>query len=72
MQFQNTPKFFLVKTFKRHYYKVRDIAEILAMSNGSFSFSCSFKKDKGLQSKVETTPDDETTIRFVVLMRLCG
>lgn len=67
MQFQYTPQF-LIKTFKRHYHKVRDIAEKLAASNGSFSFSYSFKKDQGLESKVQT-PDDETTIRFVVLMR---
>ena len=67
MQFQSTPQF-LIKSFKRHYHKVKEVAEILAASNGSFSFSYSFKKDKALQSKVET-PDDETTIRFVVLMR---
>jgi hypothetical protein len=66
MQFQNTPQF-LVKTFKRHYHKARDVADILAASTGSFSFSYSFSKDK-MQSKVET-PDDDATIRFIVLMR---
>lgn len=67
MQFQNTPQF-LIRTFKRHYHKVRAVVEILAASNGSFSFSYSFKKDEGMQSKVET-PDEEATIRFIVLMR---
>jgi len=67
MQFQNTPQF-LIKSFKRHYHKVKEVDEILAARNGSFSFSYSFKKDEAPQSKVET-PDDETTIRFVVLMR---
>ena len=66
MQFLYTPQF-LVKTFKRHYHKVRDIAEILAESSGSFSFQYSLSKDT-MQSKVET-PNDEATIRFVVLMR---
>src|SRR5258708_18702010 len=68
MQFQITPQF-LVKSFKRHYHKVKEVAEILVASNGSFSFSYSYKKDEALQSKVET-PDDETTMRLVVLMRL--
>src|SRR5258706_6308077 len=66
MQFQNTPQF-LIKTFKRHYRKVKEVAEILTASGGSFSFKYSFKKDT-MQSKVET-PNDEATIRFVVLMR---
>ena len=67
MQFQYTPQL-LVKAFKRHYYKVSDIAKKLAASNGKFSFSFSYNKDKGQEAKVET-PDDEMSIRFVVLMR---
>jgi HNH endonuclease len=67
MQFQIPPQF-LIKSYKRHYHKVKEVAEILAASNGSFSFSYSYKKDEAFQSKVET-PDDETTLRFVVLMR---
>ena len=66
MQFQNSP-LFLIKTFKRHYRKVKEVAEILAASSGSFSFKYSFQKDN-MQSKVET-PNDEATTRFVVLMR---
>jgi hypothetical protein len=66
MQFQNTPQF-IIKSFKRHYRKVKEVAEILAASSGSFSFKYSIQKDN-MQSKVET-PNDEATIRFVVLMR---
>src|SRR5258708_32877438 len=62
-----TSTLFLIKTFKRHYRKVKEVAEILATSSGSFSFKYSFQKDN-MQSKVET-PNDEATIRFVVLMR---
>src|SRR6266567_4393189 len=66
MQFQNTPQF-LIRSFKRHYRKVKEVAEILAVSNGSFSFKYSFDKDN-MQSQVKT-PNDEATIRLVVLMR---
>ncbi len=66
MQFQNTPQF-LVRSFKRHYRKVKEVAELLAASNGSFSFKYSYEKGN-LQTKLET-PNDEATIRFVVLMR---
>jgi hypothetical protein len=66
MQFQNTPQF-LIRSFKRHYRKVKEVAEILAASNGSFSFKYSFDKDN-MQSQVKT-PNDEATIRLVVLMR---
>ncbi len=66
MQFQNTPQF-LVKSFKRHYHKVKEVAEILAESDGSFTFQYT-SKEGILQTKLET-PNDEATIRFVVLMR---
>ncbi len=66
MQSQNSP-LFLIKTFKRHYRKVKEVAEILAASSGSFSFKYSILKDN-MRSKVET-PNDEATTRFVVLMR---
>src|SRR5260370_13413022 len=66
MQFQGTPQF-IIKSFKRHFYKVKEITEILAKSDGSLSFGYTYKEGI-LQSQIET-PNDEATIRLVVLMR---
>ncbi len=66
MQSQNTPQF-LIKSFKRHYRKVKDVADLLAASHGSFSFTYSYKQGN-LQTTLET-PNEEATLRFVVLMR---
>jgi HNH endonuclease len=66
MEFQNTPQF-LIKSFKRHYHKVEEVTELLAKSAGSFTFQYSYKK--GILETKNETPNDELTIRFVVLMR---
>lgn len=66
MQFQNTPQF-IIKSFKRHFYKVKEVAELLAKSDGSLSFGYTYKEGI-LQTKIET-PNDDATIRLVVLMR---
>ncbi len=66
MQYQNTPQF-IVKSFKRHYRKVKKVAELLAKNDGALKFQYTYENGN-LQSKLET-PNDEVTIRLVVLMR---
>lgn len=66
MQFQNTPQF-IVKAFKRHYRKVKEVAEILVRSEKSLTFQYIYENGT-LQTKLET-PNDEATVRLVVLMR---
>ncbi len=66
MQLQNTPQF-IVRSFKRHFRKVKEVAEILAASEGSFSFQYNYQEGT-VQARNET-PNDDATIRFVVLMR---
>jgi hypothetical protein len=60
----HTPTVF--RAFKRHYHKVREIADVLA-SKGPFNLQINFDKNT-LQAEFKT-PDHEGTIRFVVLMR---
>lgn len=66
MQFQSTPQF-IVKSFKRHFYKVKEVGEQLAKSDGSLKFEYTYEKGT-VQTKIET-PNDDATIRLVVLMR---
>jgi len=54
------------KAFKRQFHKVRKVYDILS-TKGSFGFQIKTVKDK-LMMKTHT-PDESTTIRFVVLMR---
>lgn len=59
-----TPGIF--REYKRHYHKVHDIADAL-FSKGTFKLQ--IRGDQtSLQAKFES-PDDEKTIRFIVLMR---
>ena len=66
MQVQSTPQF-IVKSFKRHYHKAREVAELLAKSDDALQFQYTYEHGN-LQTNVET-PNDKLTIRLVVLMR---
>lgn len=54
------------RSFKRHYHKIKSILKELGES-GSFSLRLSFDGDR-LKAQ-STTPSEEDTTRFVVLMR---
>ena len=54
------------RAFKRHYHKIRKIAEEL-FNKGSFNLNISIGEQK-LKAEFET-PDHDATIRFIVLMR---
>lgn len=66
MQFLNTPQF-VVKAFKRHYRKVKEVADILVRSEKSLTFQYMYENGT-LQTKLET-PNDDATVHLVVLMR---
>ena len=59
----------LLKKFKRHYHKCKKSADELSNSGGDFGFSLSFESDSGSLKFKREIPDEEKTIRFVVLMR---
>jgi hypothetical protein len=67
MQFPDNATRLLLQIFKRHYRKTKDIYKALVSKNGSFSYQYSYNQGS-VQAKIET-PDDEGTIRLVVLMR---
>lgn len=56
----------ILRSFKRQYHKVRDAAKLL---DGRSTFALTIRSDaSGLQAKC-STPDEDTVIRFEVLMR---
>jgi len=55
------------RAFKRHYHKVTKVFAELAESGGSFKLE--IKLDGHNLQAMNTIPNEEETIRFVVLMR---
>ncbi len=57
----------MFRDYKRHYHKVQKVASRLADGGGSFGLQIKFEgKSLSVQN---TTPNEEETVRFVVLMR---
>lgn len=60
----------VIRDFKRHYHKVKEVASSLA-NTGGFKFEIKFETKFGgdtFQAKNET-PNEEETVRFAALMR---
>lgn len=56
-----------ISSFRRQFHKARKVCQELAQEGG-FQLNLSFSQDGGLTSSI-STPDDDQTIRLVVLMR---
>lgn len=57
----------MFRDFRRHYHKVKEAALRLAASDSS-SFNLQIKFEETTLSAQSTTPNEEATVRFVVLM----
>ena len=57
----------MFRDYKRHYHKVKEVASRLADSGGSFSLQ--IRAEGNSLSAQNITPNEEETVRFVVLMR---